>query len=153
MWTPSETSNRLQISVNLTNLTSFGSKLMFFPQIHVKSFPFALTKFILLFKYFVKIYDLLSIYVGSWFDGFFCWKILSSMLTLWKNEKFSLTKFFLSNQLFSNLFSKSATFTKFLPKIRDREFPLIPQCNLLFTLREINTSLQITKGTIVRKKY
>ena len=33
-----------------------------------------------------------------------------------------------SNHLFSNLFSKTVTFTKFLPKMREREFPWFPQC-------------------------
>ena len=33
-----------------------------------------------------------------------------------------------SNQLFSNLFSKSATFTEFLPKLREREFPKFRHC-------------------------
>ena len=31
--------------------------------------------------------------------------------------------FFSSNQLFRNLFSKNVTFTEFLPKMREREFP------------------------------
>ena len=33
-----------------------------------------------------------------------------------------------SNQLFSNLFSKTAIFTEFLPKLREREFPKFPHC-------------------------
>ena len=35
-----------------------------------------------------------------------------------------------SNQLFSNFFSKTVTFTKFLPKKREREFPQFPHCAL-----------------------
>ena len=34
-----------------------------------------------------------------------------------------------SNQLFSNFFSKTVTFTKFLPKMRESEFPEFPQCD------------------------
>ena len=36
--------------------------------------------------------------------------------------------FFSSNQLFKNLFSKTATFTEFLPKLREREFPKFRHC-------------------------
>ena len=41
---------------------------------------------------------------------------------MWKNEKFSLTrqKNISSNQLFSNIFSKTVTFTKFLAKTGER---------------------------------
>ena len=94
MWPPSETSNlsKLKIPVNLTNLTSFGSKLMFFSLIHGKSFPFALTRlrktiFILLFKYFVKIRDLLSIKLILWI--FFCWKIRSELRKFTYYQTFS----------------------------------------------------------------
>ena len=45
---------------------------------------------------------------GKWF---FNW-----LHTVWKNEKFTLTKYISSNQLFSNLSSKLVTFTKVLPK-------------------------------------
>ena len=50
--------------------------------------------------------------------------------TVWKNEKFSVTKKISSNQLFSNLFifSKTVTFTIFLLKKSVREFLLFPQC-------------------------
>ena len=49
-----------------------------------------------------------------------------TVYTLLKNEKFSLTKFFFSsNKLFSNLLSKSVTFTEFLAKMHER----IPVCN------------------------
>ena len=40
-----------------------------------------------------------------------------------KQEILSHQKNISSNQLFRNLFSKTVTFTKFLPKIREREFP------------------------------
>ena len=44
----------------------------------------------------------------------------SNAFTLWKTEKFTLTKiFFPLKQLFSDLFSKCGVFTKFLPKMRD----------------------------------
>ena len=39
-----------------------------------------------------------------------------------KREILSHQKNFSTNQFFSNLFSKTVTFTKFLPKIREREF-------------------------------
>ena len=38
--------------------------------------------------------------------------------TVWKNEK-KIS----SNQLFSNFFSKTVTFTKFLPEMRESKFP------------------------------
>ena len=40
-----------------------------------------------------------------------------------KREILSHRKNISSNQLFSKLFSKIVTFTKFLPKMREREFP------------------------------
>ena len=40
-----------------------------------------------------------------------------------KQEILSHQKNISSNQLSSYLFSKTATFTKFLPKMREREFP------------------------------
>ena len=43
-------------------------------------------------------------------------------ITVWKLREFSLTKNISSNQLFSNLFSKTVTFTKFLPKMHERAF-------------------------------
>ena len=50
-------------------------------------------------------------------------------ITLWKNEKSTLTeKKNSSNQLFSIFFSKTVTFTKFLPKMRESEFLEFPQC-------------------------
>ena len=50
--------------------------------------------------------------------------------TLWKIEKISLKKKkdTLSNQLFSDFFSKDVTFTKFLPKKWEQEFPQFPHC-------------------------
>ena len=45
-----------------------------------------------------------------------------------KNEKFSLTEKNSSNQLFSNFFSKTIAFTKFLRKKCDREFLQFPHC-------------------------
>ena len=35
-----------------------------------------------------------------------------------------------SNQLFSNFFSKTVTFTKFLPKMHESKFPEFPHCAL-----------------------
>ena len=40
-----------------------------------------------------------------------------------EHEILSHQKNISSNQLFSNLFSKTVTFTKFLPKMSEREFP------------------------------
>ena len=40
-----------------------------------------------------------------------------------KQEILSHLKNISSDQLFSNLFSKTVIFTKFLPKMREREFP------------------------------
>ena len=92
-------------------------------------------------KNFVKVKILLNKLLKSWFDEiFFRWERISRFSTLctmkcrlsfslfqttgWRNEKFSLTKKNISsNQLFSTLFSKTVNFTKFLPKIREREFP------------------------------
>ena len=49
--------------------------------------------------------------------------------TVWKNEKFSLTeKKISSNQLFSDFFSKTIAFTKFLRKKCEREFLQFPHC-------------------------
>ena len=46
-----------------------------------------------------------------------------------KLEILSHLKQFSSNQLFSNLlFCKTVNFTKFLPKMREREFPKFPHC-------------------------
>ena len=39
-------------------------------------------------------------------------------------------KIFSSNHLFSNFFSKTVTLTKFLPKMRESEFPKFPHCEL-----------------------
>ena len=50
------------------------------------------------------------------------------LLTVWINEKFSLTEKISSNQLFSNFFSKTITFTKFLRKKCEREFLQFPHC-------------------------
>ena len=47
-------------------------------------------------------------------------------ITVWKKN--SPQKNISSNQLFSNLFSKTAIFTEFLPKLREREFPKFPHC-------------------------
>ena len=52
----------------------------------------------------------------------------NSVTTLWKNQKFTLTNKISSNQLLSNFFSKTVTFTKFLPKMRESEFLEFPQC-------------------------
>ena len=50
--------------------------------------------------------------------------------TAWKNTKLSLTNFFSWNQLFSNFFGKTVTFTKFLAKKCEREFLVFPHCTL-----------------------
>ena len=51
---------------------------------------------------------------------------------MWKNEKFSLTKkiFRQINSLVTYLSSKTVTFTKFLPKMREK-IPVISQKNAL----------------------
>ena len=57
-----------------------------------------------------------------------------------KTRKSLSLKFFSWNQLFSNFFSKNVTFTKFLLKKREREFPQFPNC--AFTekkFRQINS--------------
>ena len=85
-----------------------------------------------------------------------CEREFPQFRTLWKNEKFFLThqRNISSNQLFSNLFSKTVTFTKFLLKMREREFPQFPHCavllwnNIKFTFnekifREINSFAKI----------
>ena len=41
---------------------------------------------------------------------------------------YSHRKLFSSNQLFSNFFSKTVTYTKFLPKIRESELLYFPHC-------------------------
>ena len=57
------------------------------------------------------------------------WSYFWTHRTLWKNEKiYSHPKNISSKQLFSNLFSKTDTLTKFLPKLREREFPKFPHC-------------------------
>ena len=43
--------------------------------------------------------------------------------TVWKNETFTLTGKNSSAQLYSNFFSKTVTFTRFLPKKRESKFP------------------------------
>ena len=54
---------------------------------------------------------------------FFDWSVRSNNSLLWKNEKFSLTeKKFVKSSIFSDLFSKNVTFTKFLPKKRESNF-------------------------------
>ena len=42
---------------------------------------------------------------------------------VWKNEEFSLTKEIFCQINSCNSFSKTVTFTEFLPKRREREFP------------------------------
>ena len=62
---------------------------------------------------------------------------------MWKNEKFSRQKNISLNQLFSNLFSKTVTFTKFLPKMRERISVIstmhceLPLFSLSWIIREI----------------
>ena len=73
---------------------------------------------------------------------FFHWKAVQSVEklematsvipTVWKNEKFTfIEKIFRQiNSLVTYLASKTVTFTKFLPKMREREFPVISTvCN------------------------
>ena len=43
-----------------------------------------------------------------------------------KSQCGKMTKFFPSNQLFTDLFSKCVVFTKFLPKKRESKFPYFP---------------------------
>ena len=45
---------------------------------------------------------------------------------LWKNEKFSHHQKIFREINSCNLFSKTITFTKFLPKMRESEFPEFP---------------------------
>ena len=50
------------------------------------------------------------------------------LITVWKTEKFSIWKNISWNQLFSNLFSNTVGFTKFLSNKSEREFPQFPHC-------------------------
>ena len=50
------------------------------------------------------------------------WERISRSSTVEITEIYSHWKNVLSNHLFSNFFSKSVTFTKFLPKMRESEF-------------------------------
>ena len=53
---------------------------------------------------------------------------------MWKNEKFSLTEnYFREINSLVISFSKDVTFTKFLPKKLEREFPQFPHCEKEFT--------------------
>ena len=52
-----------------------------------------------------------------------CGKVSQNHSSMEKREILSHQRKISSNQLFSNLFSKTVTFTKFLPKLREREFP------------------------------
>ena len=49
-------------------------------------------------------------------------------LSVEKREILCHQKNISSNQLFSNLFSKTVTFTKFLPKMRESKFPEFSHC-------------------------
>ena len=54
-----------------------------------------------------------------------------------------------SNQLFSNIFSITVTFTKFLPKMREKEIPIISTLCFLNTMWKLwNFSL-----TLFRQKF
>ena len=70
---------------------------------------------------------LLKNFTISWFDGKkFAWQWIFHFSTLCSVEKqdiLSHQKNISSNQLFSDLFSKTVTFTKFLPKISESKFP------------------------------
>ena len=71
-------------------------------------------------KYFVK-----SI-LFHLFHSSLVWKLRKFTVTQCRKTRNSLSLleiFFSSNQLFSNLFSKAVNLTKFLPKMREREFP------------------------------
>ena len=47
-----------------------------------------------------------------------------SHITMWENEKFTLTE-----KKFRQInFSKTVTFTKYLPKMGESKFPEFPQC-------------------------
>ena len=95
----------------------------------------------------VKLTFSLKGYTVNQFDGkFLQWGKISEISTLWKstikhdqyfyrkinispsNQILSHHKNISSNQLFSNLSSKTVTFTKFLPKMHEREFPYFPHC-------------------------
>ena len=52
-----------------------------------------------------------------------CVKSIHLQLTVWKNEKFSLTKKYFVKSTSNLLCSRTVTFTKFLPKMCEREFP------------------------------
>ena len=58
-------------------------------------------------------------------------EFFSLTIAVWKSKKFSLTKksFRQINSLVLKLFSKTVTFTKYLPKMREREFPQFPHCD------------------------
>ena len=56
----------------------------------------------------------------------FCPRLMSPLVTVWKNEKFCHWKKISSNHLFSNFFSKTNAFTKVLRKKCEREFLQFP---------------------------
>ena len=74
-----------------------------------------------------KIFRQINSLVKRYFHEFFCQRSKYEVCTtvcVWKIQIFTLTKKNISsNQLVSNLFSKIVTFAKFLPKMREREFP------------------------------
>ena len=72
------------------------------------------------FKKFRQINVLLKNFTINWFDGK---KIVWQQHTVEKREILFHRKNISSNQLFSNLFTKTVTFTEFLLKMREREFP------------------------------
>ena len=86
--------------------------------------------------------------------------------TVRENENLLSLKKISSNQLFGDFFSKTVTFTKYLPKMRESKFPYFPHCVVCWTVwkwlspffwqkfRESNISTkQITKWLIWRNIY
>ena len=71
---------------------------------------------------------------------------------VWKNEKFTLTeKIMSSNQLSSNFFSNTVTFTKFLPKKSESKFETSTLCcSYCCTIQSVE-KLEILFSLILQK--
>ena len=72
--------------------------------------------------------------------------------TLWKNEKFSLTKIIFRQINSSNLFSETVTFTEFLQKMREKDSRNIHIEGNIHLFVHVH-NLLIFHGPYTKKKY
>ena len=63
-----------------------------------------------------------------WFENFFMKSISVILAQCGRNNKFSFTEKNFVKSIFSVFYSKTVTFTEYLPQECEREFPQFPHC-------------------------